>query len=552
MNPKYLLFLILLAMTMYSPASPAQVSGQQTANLRPAGTWDVFQSGAKGDGITMDTKAIQAAIDQCHQVGGGKVYLHNGTFLSGTIYLKSNVTLYIEAGATLLGSANVDDYPIIPSRYPSYTGELLTNKMLIYAEDARAISLQGRGTIDGRGDDFNGPYLSPSFSGRPRIIHFRHCENVQVRDLTLYNSGSWVQSYQSCKNLVIDGITVDSRENKDIEKPRYTTVRGRNTDGLDLVDCERVRISNCVINSGDDAICLKSFSPDEACRDITITNCIVSSNASGIKIGTETSGAFEDITISNCTVYDTRVDGISIMTTDGARVERITVSNITMRNIKGSALFIRLGNRNRPYRKDAKINIPYLKDIIIENIQGNRISAEQGCSITGLETAFVENITLRNINLSFEGGKLAAESNRVIPEQEKAYPNGLTYGTLPAYGLYVRHARNLLLDNIRLSFQAEDQRPALVFDDVEGANIQGLKAEAGPRTPSVVRLSSARKVIIGNSTALGNPPVFLAVTGNQSKDITLINNDFQGIQQNIILEKPLMKSVVQEYGTIGK
>jgi len=544
MNLRYLIF---LAITAIGADCLAQTGPRQTT-----GTWDVFQSGAKGDGKTMDTKAIQSAINQCHQAGGGKVYLHNGTFLSGTISLKSNVTLYVEAGATLLGSANVDDYPIIPSKYPSYTGVLVTNKMLIYAEDARAISIQGRGTIDGRGDDFDGPYLSPSFSGRPRIIHFRNCENVQVRDVTLYNSGSWVQSYQSCKNLIIDGITVDSRENKDIEEPRYATIRGRNTDGLDLVDCERVRISNCVINSGDDAICLKSFSPEEACRDITITNCIVSSNASGIKIGTETSGAFEDITISNCTVYDTRVDGISIMTADGARVERITVSDIFLRNIKGSAIFIRLGNRNRPYRKDAKINTPLLKDIIIENIQGTRISAGQGCSITGMAAAYVENITLKNINLTFEGGGSVAESNRVIPEQEKAYPNGLTYGTLPAYGLFIRHAKNLVLDNIRLSFREADERPALICDDVENVEIQGLKAQSVPKTPSVIKLSNARKVTIRHSAALGNSPVYVAVTGEQSKAIALIGNDLGGIDQSVMLEKPLLKSVVQEQGTLGK
>ena len=185
---------------------------------KPTGVWDAFAFGAKGDGKTMDTKAIQIAVNQCHAAGGGKVYLHNGTFLSGTIYLKSNVTLYLEAGATLLGSANVADYPITPSKYPTYGGDLVTDKMFIYAEEAHNISIAGRGTIDGRGDDFNGPYLTPSFSGRPRILHFRNCENVQVRDVTLRNSGSWVQFYQSCRNMVIDGITVDSRENKDIEK----------------------------------------------------------------------------------------------------------------------------------------------------------------------------------------------------------------------------------------------------------------------------------------------------------------------------------------------
>ena len=530
------------------------------------GVWDVYQLGAKGDGKTMDTKAIQSAIDQCHQAGGGKVYLPNGTFLSGTLYLKSNVTLYVEAGATLLGSANVNDYPIIPSKYPSYTGELVTNKMLIYAEDARRISIQGRGTIDGRGDDFNGPYLSPSFSGRPRIIHFRNCENVQVRDVTLYNSGSWVQSYQSCKNLVIDGITVDSRENKDIEKPRYATVRGRNTDGLDLVDCERVRIANCYINSGDDAICLKSFSPDEACRDITITNCIVSSNASGIKIGTETSGAFEDITIQNCVVYDTRVDAISIMTVDGARVERINVSNITVRNIKGAAIFIRLGARNRPYRKNAKINAPILRDVLINNVQGTRIGGAS-CSVTGLPGLEVENVVLSRINLEFEGGNypvaidqsttsstpapmspaaVLQDINREIPENPKAYPRGVMFGRLPAYGFYIRHAKNIRLDQVQLRFAQEDYRPALLCDDVEGLELCGLQAQGTSATPALLRLVNVRQAVISGSRPTTEVPLFLSVYGSESKGIIVQNSILTNAKQKFKFEKGAQKSVVVE------
>ncbi|GAB3261532.1 glycoside hydrolase family 28 protein [Larkinella harenae] len=473
---------------------------------KPPGTWDVFQTGAKGDGKTMDTKAIQTAIDRCHAAGGGKVYLHNGTFLSGTIYLKSHVTLYVEAGAVLLGSANVNDFPSTASKYPAYLGELVTEKMFIYAEDARNISIAGRGTIDGRGDDFNGPYLSPSFSGRPRILHFRNCEDVQIRGVTLRNSGSWVQFYQSCKNLVIDGITVDSRENKDIEKPRHADAKGRNTDGMDLVDCQLVRVSNCFINSGDDAICLKSLSPDEGCRDITITNCIVSSNASGIKIGTETSGFFEDITVQNCTVFDTRVDAISVMTVDGARIERINISNISVRNIKGAAIFVRLGARNRPYRKSAKVATGILKDVLIENVQGTRIGG-YGCSITGIPGFPVENITLRQIRLTFEGSNkpLLSDDAKAIPgaikppavnaevlEKVEAYPRGEMFGRLPAYGFYIRHGKNITLDNLSLDYADEENRAAIVADDVDTLEIFGLKAKASPAVPERVQLKNVR------------------------------------------------------------
>jgi len=515
-----------------------------------SGFWDVYKSGAKGDGKTLDTRSIQSAIDDCHKAGGGKVYLHNGKFLSGTLYLKSNVTFFVEAGATLLGSDNVNDFPSTSSGYPSYTGDFVTNKMLIYAEDAVNISIAGQGTIDGRGDDIKEPYLSPSFSGRPRIIHFRHCENVKVLNVTLYNSASWVQSYQSCKNMVIDGITVDSRENKDVEKPRFAEAKGRNTDGLDLVDCQQVRISNCKINSGDDAICLKSFSPDETCRDITISNCIVSSNASGIKIGTETSGGFEDITVTNCVVYDTRVDAVSMMTADGARLERITFSNITMRNIKGSAIFIRLGNRNRTYRKDAKVNSAFLKDILIENVQGTRISADHGCSITGIAGSNVENIILKNINLTFEGGGTNADSERRIPERDKDYPNGLTFGRLPAYGMFIRHAKNVVLDHVQLRFNKDDYRPALVCDDVDGLEVNGLKAQSAPKTKAVISLSDSRDVVISNYINRDKTPAFLSVRGALSKDINLVNNSLAGVDARVLFENPAMKTLVKEYGAI--
>ncbi len=506
--------------------------------------FDVRRYGAQGDGQTLDTKAIQQAIDSCHRAGGGKVYLAGGTFVSGTIHLKSHVTLYIETGAVLRGSNSLEDFPSLPSRYPSYTGTLETNKALIYAEDARHISIAGRGTIDGNGDHWvNGPYGFPSFSKRPRIIHLRGCENVAVRDVTLYNSASWVQSYQSCKNLLIDGITVDSRENQDIERERYADVPGRNTDGLDLVDCEQVRISNCYINSGDDAICLKSFSPNEACRDITISNCVVSSNASGIKIGTETSGRFEDITVQNCVVYDTRNDAIGVMSVDGARIERISISNVSMRNIKGSAIFLRLGNRNRTYRDSASVNPPHLKDIIIDNVQGTQ-SAENGVVIAGLQNIPVENVVLSNINLTFAGGGTEAASRREIPENEQSYPKGSMFGPLPAYGFYVRHAKNITLTNVQLRFLQEDQRPALIADDVEQLDITGLDAQASLQAPELIRLIDVRAAVISDSRARSPVSVFLSVYGDQSASVVMRNNNTKNAQQRVFLEKKSMKNVI--------
>ncbi len=526
--------------------------------------FDVKKFGAKGDGQTMDTKAIQAAIDSCHMAGGGKVYLYQGTFLSGTLILKSNVTLYVEAGATLLGSNNVDDFPIQPSKYPSYKGTFVTNKAFIYAEDAHNISILGRGQIDGRGDDWiEGPYGSPSFSVRPRILHFRNCENVHVQDITLKNSASWVQSYQSCNNVVIDGITVDSRENKDIDKSRYADARGRNTDGLDLVDCQFVRISNCFINSGDDAICLKSFSPDEGCRNITISNCIVSSNASGIKLGTESSGAFEDISIQNCSVFDTRNDAIALMTVDGARMERIIVSNITARNIKGSAIFIRVGQRGRPYRENATIKKSQMKDVLIQNVHGSGIGG-YGCSLTGLPEQPIKNITLNQIDLEFVGGKepldiyLGGEESEGswpkniedIPEKETSYPGGKMFGRLPSYGFFVRHGKNIQLNNLQLRWKEDDPRPALICDDIENLQISGLKAQGISHTPALVWLQNCKEAIIRNSQPVQDIPVFLKVSGENSREIVLTGNHLKKATKTFILENGLKQATVNEFRTV--
>jgi len=495
------------------------------------GLFDVRDYGAAGDGVKSDTKAIQAAIDACAQAGGGRVYLSNGTFLSGEVKLKNNVGLYVEGGAVLLASRSKDDY---------------SHRALVYAENAENISISGRGAIDGHGA------VSKEFPKvRNHPIHFVQCKNVKVQDVTLRNSTTWIQHYLKCDNLVIDGVTVESRINADIEKRRYATAPGRNEDGLNINSCQQVRISNCVINSDDDGIVLKSTS-GRPCRNVTITNCIVSSNASAIKFGTESGGGFQNITVSNCAIYDTRNSGIALEIVDGGTLDRVNINNITMRNVKGSAIFIRLGNRARLYDRKEKPGIGKVRNIMISNVQATDVGGwiepvgkrVVGCHITGLPGFSIEGVTLSNIRIRFKGGGTAEDAVREIPERPEAYPSCRMYGTLPAYGFYVRHVKTIAFHHVDLGFDNPELRPAMVFDDVKDLEIFDFDAEGRPLTKALIWLKQVDGALIHGCRPSGSVGTFLRVDGNKSDGITLMNNDMSKVKRILERGKEVRKNTV--------
>ena len=210
--------------------------------------WNVFDFGALGNGITLDTQAIQTAIDECHKAGGGKVCLSNGCFLSGTLYMKDNVELHIETGAKLLGSRHAKDYESIPSSENSITAQSYNSgKALIYGENLTDIAITGNGIIDGNGDK-----LILEQKTRAHLLHFKSCNYVKVKDITLRNGSWWIQKYHLCNHVLINGVTVYSKENQNMNRPRYADTPGRNTDGCNIVDSKNVQISDCNIFSGDD------------------------------------------------------------------------------------------------------------------------------------------------------------------------------------------------------------------------------------------------------------------------------------------------------------
>ena len=494
-------------------------------------SFNIKDYGAKGDGTTLNTKFIQSAIDACAKAGGGTVSFPSGRFISGTIFLKSNVTLCLEPGAILEGSKKIEDYPLTISKIRNYTDNY-TNKSLIYGEELENIAITGLGTIDGNGASFkikdemwekarvDSSILFETYKARPYIIRIINCRNILVRDITILNSPMWVQHYLACEDLNIEGITVNSRVNN-------------NNDGIDIDACNRVRISNCDIISGDDAVVLKATT-DRPCQNVTVTNCNISSNCNGFKLGTESNGGFKNITFSNSTIYDNRLGAIEIQMVDGGSNERVSISNITMNNV-GAAIFIRLGNRARPFKKDMpKPGMGKLSDVIISNVQAYDVG-NIGCSITGLPSFPVKNVTLENIRITFKGGGKKELAAIEVPEHPQKYPGFAMFGRLPSYGFFCRHVENLTFNDVELNFTDPDERPAIICDDVDGLEFYKIKTMFSGKEPSL-KFSNVKNALIQSCIAPEGIDTYLNFKGIKSKHITIIGNDLSGAKNAIKAE----------------
>jgi polygalacturonase len=473
--------------------------------------YDISEFGAVADGEKVNTRAIQSAIDQAHNAGGGEVVIPAGTFVTGTIILKSNVTLSVQPGAILLASPNLEDYPDITPEIPyQYTHRF--TRYLIYAEKAENIAVVGKGTIDGRGRNF--PYVRGEDKNRPYIIRFAECKNVTIRDIRFLDSARWLQHYLGCEDVVIDGITViaPTRENRD---------------GIDIDSCNKVRISNCFIYSGDDAIVLKATAM-RTCENVTVSNCVLSSKASAIKLGTESNGGFENILFDNCTIYDTDGDAIALEMVDGGSFDRVTVSNINIKNAR-TAIFVRLGNRARPIPGIEKPGMGSMRNIIIDNIQATGIG-NWGCSITGLPDHPVENVTISNVRIQFAGGGTLDDAARQLEEKPETYPSSNMFKILPAYGFYCRHVSNIDIHSISLDVISPDLRPAVICDDVQKLDLNNVDAVIHEEAPAYVSFSNVSDASVYNCRPVGNCAAFLAVD-DAAKNIALFANDLHAVTQ---------------------
>jgi hypothetical protein len=440
--------------------------------------------GAVADGKTLNTQAIQKAIDAANKNKGGRVVFSKGRFLSGSIELKSGVDLFFEEGAVLLGSVNPLDYI-----------KLGVGKALVLANASKNISISGKGTIDGQGRELalaidslhhTGKMLDPTYNyrrNRPgdnfraRLICFTKCDAISVTGVVLKNSSGWVQTYNESTNILIDNVKVDSRA--------YW-----NNDGLDIDGCDNVRITNCDVDAADDGICLKSDSPGLYNNNIYIANCTIRSSANAIKFGTGSFGSFKNVTIENIKVFDTFRSAIAIESVDGAEIENISVSNITAVNT-GNAILIRLGHRNgdKPGYiknvsiKNVKAQIPFGRPDIDYDLRGPEVDYFHNpfpASIAGIPGYSIENVTLENIEITYPGraskgmAYLPLSRLKDVLENIKGYPEFTMFGELPSWGFYVRHVNGIQMKNIKLTLEKEDFRPAFVFDDVKELRMENI------------------------------------------------------------------------------
>jgi polygalacturonase len=490
--------------------------------------YDVHDFGAKGDGHTLDSDAINRAIAAAGDAGGGVVLLPAGDYLSYTLRLRSHVTLQFTAGATLIaaeppppGEPGGYDAPE-PNRWDHFQdfGHSHFRNSLIWGEKLEDVSIIGPGRIYGRGlSRGNGrlpaaplgspppaaidglppdvlaadgdyefdphPGIAPGPFGHPRArdilpagvankaIALQHCRNVILRDFTLLHGGHFCIYAAGVDNLTIDNLLIDT-----------------NRDGMDIDGCSNVRIANCSVNSPwDDAICLKSshaLGDARVTENVTISNCLVSGFDEGtlldgtrkrtwqtrgrphgrIKLGTESGGGFRNIAISNIVFEHCR--GLALEQVDGGVLEDIAISNLTMRDVVNAPLFIRLGAR---LRRPDTTEPGTVRRILIDNVTAWNASRDHGIVIAGLPGHPIEDVVLSNIQVHYQGGGTAEQAARVVPEMEKAYPDPYDFGVMPSWGMFARHVKNLQLRGVELRTLAPDARPAVVLDEVAGVRL---------------------------------------------------------------------------------
>ncbi|QDH78953.1 glycoside hydrolase family 28 protein [Echinicola soli] len=478
--------------------------------------YNVRDYGAVGDGKTLDTEAINQAIEAAAAAGGGTVFFPAGKYLSYSIRLKSNISLFLDHGSTLIAAGEgdkgrYDDPEAGPGNKYQDFGHSHWKNSLIWGIGLDNVAILGTGMIDGKGlsrgfYSTNKHWENIGVDARPymwdgganKAIALKLCKNVTLKDFTIVRGGHFGILATGVDNLTIDNLKMDT-----------------NRDGMDIDCCRHVTISNCKINTpNDDAICLKSsyaLGEARATEDVVITNCQVSGYDLGtfidgtyqteeadqvpdqegptgrIKMGTESNGGFKNITISNCVFKHCR--GLALETVDGALLEDIVINNITMRDVTNSPFFLRLGARMRG-PDNAKVG--RLRRVNISNVNVYNADSRFSSIISGLPGHPIEEVSLSNIRIWYRPLPEEEEKNiqQEVPEYKEAYPEPQKFGVLPSYGFFIRHVRSIAMHNVRVHVLGEERRTAIYFGDVIGAELRDITLDVPSTGDKVVSENS--------------------------------------------------------------
>jgi polygalacturonase len=521
-------------------AAPADTSPSMLGTR----TYNITDFGAKGDGRTLATQALQAAIDACHKDQGGTVLVPAGVFVIGTVELKSNVTLHIAAQGKLLGSADGKQYhaaDAIPLRGDSTLGD--GNVGLIFAVNAENVTVEGPGTIDGQGAQFRSPTRGvppPSGRGgadRPYHLLFHRCRNLRIRDIDLVASAFHSVRIIQTSYVWIDGIHIHNRVNG-------------NNDGFHFISSEYVHITNCDVQAQDDACALFG-----SCRFVTVTNCTFSTRWSVFRFG---GGHPENVTVSNCIIHETFGCPIKMHFGPDSRVQNLVFSDLVMHDVTGP-ITISLNTRRRPESGEPGQK-GFVRNISFRGVRASVVSegrefadiafkqnyrpgeTRQCIVLNALDGSAIEDVAFEDVRITYGGGGTEEEARREIPQVAGEY---FEIGTPPAYGLYARNVRGLSMRNVRFEVAQPDRRPAVVLDHVADASIHGLDAQGNPEAKSTLRFVQTQDVLVSSPRVLAPAAVFLQVEGAATKGVTVDGGDLSKAARPLAFEAGAAKESVK-------
>jgi hypothetical protein len=505
-----------------------------TANDIGARVYNIRDFGAKGDGKTLDTLAVQSAIDLCNKEQGGTVLVPAGVFVIGTVELKSNVTLHIAAQGKLLGSADGKQYHASEA-IPLDSGWTMNdgNVGLIFAANAENITIEGNGTIDGQGAQFRSdtkgvlPPAGISGNHRPYHLLFYQCKNLTVRDISLINSAYHSIRVCMCTLGKFEGLYIRSKVI-------------HNNDGFHFIGSTYMHVSNCDVQCQDDACALFG-----SCKFVTVSDCSFSTRWSVFRFG---GGEAENITVSNCLIYETYGCPIKMRCSPGSRFENISFSNLVMKDVTGP---ISIGSGNGKSSVNPVANTP----AIVRNISFNHIHATVvkpvqlrgsefsskynpgeifSCvTLNAMDDIFLEHISFNDVHITFPGGGTAEQGAvRDVPKVAAEY---YQIGEPPAYGIYARNVRGLTLHNVRLTMDSPDLRPALILDNVEDATVNGLSAQGQKKSESLLRFINTRDVLVSALRVLTPVTNLLQAEGKGCANIIIDGGDTTKVDKMLVL-----------------